>query len=313
MKQIQIILSILFLTILYSCNSKNKSSTKVLNDTSEATVKPDTLPFQISQANNILFTAILNGTDSIDLYLDTGGTEIVLSHEAVKERTSLLDGKNDGYNEVNYEPLEELNTLVLGRLSLDSITIYPTSLIPKEADGHFGWNLFEDDIVELDYEKNLMIVHSSFNQKLDEYAKLEIEYINTLFCIKGNLSINDKAFSNRYLFDTGFQRAIVMDKDLLIEDKFPTDLPVIKESKLKNSEGTEFINKVVKVDNICFNGACANNVPAQLLSTPNPARFKTHILGNELLKRYNTILDFQNGFVYMKPNSLIDLPYADLM
>lgn len=304
-------LSFLLFVILCACNSTKKSSSKISTDISTTTIKPDTLPFYISEANNILFKGILNEIDTIDLYLDTGGTEIVLSHEAVKKRTSLLKDKNENYKGENYEPLEELNTLALGELKLDSVTIYPTSLIPKEADGHFGWNLFEENVLELDYDKKLMIIHSIFDQNLDDYAKLEIEFINTLFCIKGNLLVNDTSFSNRYLFDSGFQRAIVMDRDLRKEDNFPTDLPVIKESKLKNSAGTEFINQVVLVDEICFNNACAKNIPAQLFATPNPARFKTHILGNELLKRFNTVLDFPNGYVYLKPNSLMGLPYAD--
>jgi len=156
-----------------------------------------------------------------------------------------------------------------------------------------------------------MIIHSSFSESLEEYVKLEIEYINTLFCIKGNIQVGEDNFPNRYLFDTGFQRAIVMDKDLRQKSNFPDKLPVIKESVLRNSAGTKFVNRVVEVDKICFDSACANQVPVQLLSTPNPARFETHILGNELLKRFNTIFDFKNGFVYMKQNSLMKLPYKD--
>ena len=71
------------------------------------------------------------------------------------------------------------------------------------------------------------------------------------------------------------------------------------------------MNQVVEINKIGFDNICANHIPVQLLSTPNPARFKTHILGNELLKRFITALDFQNDFVYMKPNSLMGLPYID--
>lgn len=191
------------------------------------------------------------------------------------------------------------------------MTIYPSKVGPDEAAGHFGWNLFEDKIVELDYEKQLMIVHSTFSGNLEGYAKMEIEYINTLFCIRSSIQISEQEYPNRYLFDSGFQRAIVMDKDLRLKSNFPDDLPVIKESKLRNGAGTEFVNRVVVVDKVCFDKICASQVPVQLLSTPNPARFETHILGNELLKRFNTILDFQNDLVYMKPNSLMTLPYKD--
>lgn len=53
------------------------------------------------------------------------------------------------------------------------------------------------------------------------------------------------------------------------------------------------------------------NIPVQLMTMANPAGFRTHILGNEVLKRFNTILDFQHNVVYLKPNSLTDMPYKD--
>ena len=191
------------------------------------------------------------------------------------------------------------------------MTIYPTQVGPADADGHFGWNLFENKIVELDYEKNVMMIHPEIPRDLTAYSKMKIEYINTLFCIVGTIKIGEQEFSNRYLFDSGFQRAVLLDKDLRKKSKFPEDLNVIKESKLRNAAGDVFINRVVKVDEVCFDRTCASSVPIQLLSTPNPARFETHILGNELLKRFNTILDFQNDVVYLKVNSLMSESYSD--
>jgi hypothetical protein len=35
------------------------------------------------------------------------------------------------------------------------------------------------------------------------------------------------------------------------------------------------------------------------------------LLGNDLLKRYNLILDNQNGFIYLGPNSLAAEPYGN--
>ena len=306
-------LAILIPTLLSSCSytSNSKAESTDSKNASTLPLHPDTLAFKITEANNIVFSAVLDNADTLDLYFDTGGSEIVLKHSTIREKTTLLNGRNKKYNEENYMPLKGLYSLSLNNLKWDSLTIYPVELMPKEADGHFGWNLFEDKIVELDYEKKLMIVHSTFSGDLADYSKSEIEYINTLFCINGSIQVGDHKYPNRYLFDLGFQRAIVLDKNLRFKSNFPNNLPVIKESVLRNSEGTEFINRVVEVENICFGKSCISHVPVQLLSTSNPARFETHILGGELLKRFNTILDFQNGFIYMKPNSLTTLPYKD--
>jgi len=302
----QFLLFILALIFLNSCEQSNSNIHQ-----KETSIIRDSIPFELSVANNIIFKTVLNGVDSIDLFFDTGGTELVMLHESVKNNTTLLKDKNENYKEIDFDPLEDNNTLTLGNLSWDSLTIYPVGVGPLEADGHFGWDLFDNKIVELNYDKKVLVTHPSLPQSLDGYAKMEIEYSHTLFCIQGQINIDGKSYPNRYLFDTGFQRALLLDKDLRAESKFPTDLPVIKKSELRNSAGTVFVNQVVNAEQFCFKEICANNVPTQLFSTPNPARFETHILGNELLKRFNTIFDFQSDYVYLKPNTLMSLPYTD--
>lgn len=310
MKNIQQTLFFFFSILLLGTQTSCVQLTKVSTDKNN-TEKIERIPFEITKGNNIKFKTILNGVDTLDLYFDTGGTEIVLQHHTIKNRTSLLDGKNKSYKEEDYTPLEELNTLSIGSMTWDTLTIYPVRIGPKETDGHFGWNLFENKIVELDYDNQFMTVYPSLEKVPEGYVKLELEYINTLFCVQGTVNVDGKDYTDRYLFDTGFQRSIILDKDLRKKSNFPTDLPVIKESKLRNGVGTEFINQVIIADKFCFGTVCTNDLPIQLLGAPNPARFETHILGNEFLKRYNTIFDFKNNFVYLKPNTLMNLPYVD--
>jgi len=297
---------LLLLASFLSCSETPKKVSHT-----EEIANRDTIPFELSEGNNIKFKTLLNGVDSLDLYFDTGGTDLVLTHKTVKEKTTLLQDRNQKYKGENYVPLEVPNSLSLGTLNWDSLSIYPVSIGPEDMDGHFGWNLFKDKIIELNYDDNYMVIHTNVPPIPAGFTKLPLEYSHTLVCIQASFKINEKAYLNRYLLDSGFQRALVLDKDLREAADFPTDLPVVKESKLKNSVGKVFVNKVVKADQFCFNENCLEGVPAQLISTPNPARFETHILGNELLKLFNTIFDFQNHHVYFKPNSLANLPYAD--
>ena len=195
-------LSFLLLTCLLFVRC-DQNSTLSSNQNS---IHSDTLSFEITKANNIIFKSVLDNQDTLNLYLDTGGTELVLKHSAIKARTHLLDGKNDQYKEINYEPLEGHYSLSLKNLKWDSLTIYPTSLLPEEADGHFGWNLFDGKVVELDYEKNWMVIHDALPAIANDYAKLDIEFINTLFCINSEVTVAGRKFTNRYLFDTGFSK-----------------------------------------------------------------------------------------------------------
>ena len=132
-----------------------------------------------------------------------------------------------------------------------------------------------------------------------------------MFCINGSVKADGNKYHNRFLFDTGYQRALLLDSVLMQQQNFPKDLPVIKTTRLTNGEGRVFVTNIVNVERLDLGGAKAKDVPTQLLTTDNPARFPCHFLGNELLMRFNTILDFQENCVYLKANSRMDAEYVD--
>lgn len=271
----------------------------------------DTIPFVLTAKNNIKIQVLLNESDTLDLHFDTGGTEIVLTHEAIKNKTKLLSDKGKDFKTRDYVRFNNANSLQIGNMKWQNLQVYPVSVTPKGTDGHFGWDLFDNRIVELDYEKELMIVHSSLPKKPKGYSKLKMEHINTLFCVRGKLKVKGKKYPNLFLFDSGYQRTVLLDSVLMKEQNFPKDLPIIKSTTLRNGQGKVFHTKIINSDQLVFGKSTASNVPTQLLNTDNPARFKVHILGNELLKRFNTILDFQNDCVYLKENELMRLKYVD--
>jgi len=256
----------------------------------------DTIPFVLTKNNNIKIEAVLNDQDTLDLYFDSGSTELVLSHEAVINK------------KIGRAPLSALK---MGSTTWNNIQVYSVSHRGQETAGSFGWDFFDGRILEIDYDKSLMIIHSSLSNISEEFTQLDIEYTHTIFCVKGSLGVNDKKYDNRFLFDTGYQRAILLDNDLRKEQNFPKDLPIIKINSLRNGVGEVFNTEIINSNSMVLGKYSLKNIPTQLLNIANPAQFKTHILGNEFLKRYNTIFDFQNNYIYMKPNGLINSPYVD--
>jgi len=55
-----------------------------------------------------------------------------------------------------------------------------------------------------------------------------------------------------------------------------------------------------------MNGFTLSSVPTLILGTRNPAGFPINNLGNDLLKRFNVIMDFKNDCIYWKPNHFFD-------
>ncbi|GAB3512993.1 hypothetical protein [Emticicia fontis] len=274
-------------------------SPQIKNYANQKPVQHDTIPFVLTDYNNIKFKAVLNRRDSLDLKFDSGTTGLLLTHDAIKEKTHNLD------------PDKAENHLQIGSLNWSNLEVFPVAISGQGTDGRFGWDLFDGKVVEIDYDKNLMIVHTRMPELGKGYSKFPIEYTHTLFCINGELQIKDQKFKNRFLFDNGYQRTIMMDTLLMHEQNYPKDLEVIKKVVMKNGQGKEIPVYTVNNERLNLGKNILYDIPVQLLATANPARFKTHIMGNEVLKRFNTILDFQKNYVYLKPNSLFNMPYTD--
>ena len=258
----------------------------------------DTIPFVLTEYNNVVLKVVLNGKDTLNLKFDSGAGDFLLTNDILK-------------NKLHLETLEN-NTFKIGNIKWEKQTIHPVELSGQGTAGRFGWNLFDGKIVEIDYDRSIFIIHSKLSKINKGYQKFKIEYTNGLFCIQGELQIENKKYKNRFLFDNGYQRTIMLDDDLMKEQNYPKDsLEIIKKVIMQNGQGKEIPVLTVNNEKLLLGKYTLKNIPVQLLSTSNPAQFKTHIMGNEVLKRFNTILDFQNNIVYLKPNSLYDLSYVE--
>jgi len=257
----------------------------------------DTIPFVLSEYNNIIFKVTLDDKETLDLKFDSGTTDFLLTNETLSQlKLNNLKGHH----------------FKLGNQVWENQEIYPVELSGQGTAGRFGWNLFDGKIVEIDYDKKLFIIHSKLPKRDKSYTKLDMEFTHTLFCIQASMQIKDKAYKGRFLFDNGYQRTVMLDQQLIKEQQYPKEnLPVLKRTILKNGQGEEIPVLTVKNEKMFLGNVCLNDVPVQMLATSNPAQFKTHILGNEVLKRFNTILDFQENKVYLKPNLLWNDPYTE--
>ena len=297
-----------FLIIGYLAFIGNISSCKTLEKNTKTNIY---IPFELTEYNNIKFKTILNGTDTLNLKFDSGTTGLLLTHEAIREKTNLLKNNNieDSITH-NYVKLKTHAYLEIGNLKWEGLEVYPVQNSGQGTDGRFGWDLFKNRIISIDYDNNLFIVHTSL-PNVKNYTKTKLEKVKTLFCLNGVIKVNNNSYSSRFLFDTGYQRALLLDSVILAEQSFPKDLRVIKTNQLRNGAGDIFITKVIEIPTLKTSGQTISNFPTQVLNRENPAGFKTHILGNELLKRFNTVIDFKRNTIYLKKNQLFDLPYFD--
>lgn len=265
----------------------------------------DTITFYLNGQNNMYVNAIFNQADTLALNFDTGTTELVLINSVLKNK---LKAAPKLYT-TSY-PLQ------IGKTTYQT-KVYDAELTAQETDGRFGWDLFKNKVVELNYDKNILVVHSRLPTgvaKDKRYTKLAIEFYKDLLVIKSSIKQDGIVNKGLFLFDTGYQRTAMLDDDLLKQAGFPTaKMKVIKKVIMKGAQGNEIPVITANLHVLQIGKYKLKNVPIQQVTTNKPLKNKNlHILGNDVLKRFNVVLDLQQNVVYLKSNHLYNVEFTDL-
>lgn len=264
----------------------------------------DTIPFVINKYNTNSIKVMLNQTDTLNLNFDSGATEVVLIEEALKNK---VKSKLDLYN--------TLHDIKVGRRTYQS-KVYDIQLAGHGVDGLLGWDNFDGYIVELNYDKNIMVVHSKLPKAVKQNKavdKFKMKYFNQVFYIEGQITQGKTTIKDWFMFDTGYQKTAVLDNDLLNKSKFPVaEMAVIRTDTLLGIMKNKIPVVTSKLESLKLGKNELKNVPAQILTTNKPVRgANVHILGSDVLKRFNTFFDFQENVVYLLPNQLYEADYIE--
>ncbi|MDO3627563.1 hypothetical protein [Mucilaginibacter sp. BT774] len=290
-------------------NGKDSCLTRIecpeLKDLSKLSVEVhDTIAFFINKFNTNYLPVVLNGTDSLILNFDSGATEICITNDALKQK---VKSHRKLYNTA-YD-------IKVGNQTFKS-KLYDIAIAGNEVDGLLGWNLFDGMIVELDYDHNRMIVHSKMPGLLLHdvgYSRFKLTFIKNKPFIESTINQGNHTDKSLFFFDLGYQRTVMLDNDVLTASKFPTGkMRVIKKIIMHGTKGNEVPVITANLESLKIGKFELKDVPAQIMTQGKPmAGVKVHYLGTDVLKRFNTVLDFQKNVIYLKPNKLYDTEYAD--
>lgn len=295
-----------------SCYTQIASAIPPANKEESISAKNDTIPFTLTAYNSIAIKTIINNTDTLNLHFDTGSFDFNLTKDAVLQKTKLLSNQPDalaGKVKPNYNNLNKVFKLQMGTLTLSNPRVSVTSVVAHEMDGKFGWMMFEGKQVEINYDHNLLIIHSSMPKDLKGYVRTKLEFIRSFVCTKGIFEMGDKKYAGDFLMDTGSDQAIILDSAWTARQNFTEGLKLIKSSTIRDPRGVKYETKLVLAPQIKVSDFSLSNIPTLVLGGKNPTGFEINFLGNDLLKRFNMILDFKNDYLYLKPNQLMNSKY----
>ena len=271
------------------------------------------IPFELNKANNIAIKAILNHKDSIILMFHTAANELTLTEEAINRIKSL---KFEGADTVkswggadNISRFSKRNNLQIGNTKRSNIPIWENKNSGPQTDGKFGLELFADKIIEIDFDKSLIILHSELPSKVKTYEKLQLTFKDEMMFLTANSEINGNQIPNTYLIHSGYAGTILFDDKFTADNKIDGFLKVTDEKSLKDSFGNVLKTKKAILPSFQIGSQQLSNIPVGFF-TGSLGRQKLSIIGCDILKRFNIIINADRTLIYLKANHFRNLTYT---
>jgi predicted aspartyl protease len=274
---------------------------------------PDTIPFT-RQNERIHVTARINDSEPLELMFDTGADIVALRPSALSKGAKIaLDGSglNYGFGGATMRQTSRDNRLQVAGLTWDHEPIlYFDQQGNESSDGILGYNVFDGKVVEIDYDHSVMIIHDSVPAKADRYAKFPMRFDGALPTVETTINTGRKKYQGWFIIDTGATASLQLKQDFAKAHSLYGAMETIGSSTSRGVGSGKVRNEVVLLPELAFGAFILHNVPTHLeVPSAEVSVSSGCLLGMDVLKRFNTILDYQRNEVYLKPNTFMSAPF----
>ena len=275
------------------------------------TVNSYSIPFQLTNYNNLAVKAVLNRQDTVNLMFHTAANAVTLTEEALKTVKSLTfagaDSVKSWGGSGNTSRFSKSNLLQIGEQTWPNTPIWENLNSGPQTDGKFGIDLFEGKVLELDFDANRLTIHTNLPQAISQYEKLKLVFDNDMLFLEAYCKVGDQALKNRFLIHSGYSGAVLLDDQFVGEHKLVETLKVISEKELKDSFGNVIKTQKAILPALTIGNQTLTDVPVGFFKGAL-GRQKMSILGGDVLKRFNIIIDAKREYVYLKPSKQLKVP-----
>lgn len=267
----------------------------------------DTIPFKLGTDHGIHLKGKVNNSDSLDFLFDTGAGACVITSSLINQKVKInIDGsqENGGADGKAIVGQSSKNTIEINNLVWNNVSLLSIDYKKPSFDLVLGWVAFENKIVEINYEKNILVLHEALPQLSGEYTRLDFKLIQGIPYVKVKLVVNKIESEGWFDFDTGSDGTLVIGQKFASEKSLNKVMKNIGEGKSVGSTGNLITSKVVLLPKLKLGDYEMYQIPLLIQQQEVDNVEYNENIGSKILKRFNIIIDFKNNYIYLKPNNL---------
>lgn len=300
-----IILTVFFTFLFFTGNAQRGAKHKKYS-----------IPFHVTAYNNIAVAAVLNNEDTVTLMLHTAASDVTLTEEAtaklktIQFRDTAGNVQSWGGN-VNTSLFSNNNSLLIEKLKRDSITIWQDKNSGQETDGKFGLNVFENKVLEVNFDKNLLTVEAKLPHNISHYEKFKILSDNDEMFIKALCLAGKDTLENYFLIHSGYAGSILLDDGFVKKYMIGQQIKITGEKKLQDAFGNTLTVKKGLLPSLIIGSWKLDNAPVGFFEGTTEMQ-SISIIGGDILKRFNWIIDARREYIYLKPNAFFKAGFSNI-
>ncbi len=285
--------------------------------------KKMTLDFTL-QNNLIILPIKINQSDTLNFILDTGAghtlitdPQIAKSLDLPRIRNITIQGIQKDHNigayisNIDIMNLSSITSSKHGVLVVDEDVLHLSEYAGIRIHGLLGYDIFSKFIVKIDYELKRVVFYNP--EKFRSKAKgerLAIKFHQQKPYVQANVIVDDsQKVEVDLIVDLGAGHALSLEQHTGTSIKIP-------EKSIKTYLGTTLAGSVygslARIKGLELGSYKLENI---LTSFPDSTWFVYKIperegnLGNDVLKRFDLVIDYPHSQLFLKPNSYFKNPF----
>jgi hypothetical protein len=302
------LLSLVCLTSIYA--QKNSANAKLITQ----------VPFSTFTGGVVVVKAQVMGyPDTLNFIMDTGSGGISLDSTTCIRLNivpTLTDRLIMGIGGVRQLRYVNNQTLLIGNIRVDSLNFHVSdydilsSVYGDRIDGIIGYSFFSRFIVKIDYDSSLMYVYSKGNIKYPKGGHMLKPALINLPVQDATLR-DSRQLDARFYFDTGAGLCLLLNADFIRDSSILNTEKKLLPTQAQGMGGKANM-EITTMKELKLGPYRFKNIPVYIFDdefnvTSYP--YLAGLIGNDVLRRFNLILNYDKKILYLTPNSHFRDPF----
>ena len=272
----------------------------------------DAIPFTIGRDHKIHLAGKIGESVQLDLLFDTGADTLALYPSGFAKVQKLrVDGviKNGGTGGASMCRTSSDNRVELGALRWVHESLILIDKQVDQADGIIGHNLFEDKVVEIDYDAKLLRLSDTVPERAKSWTSVPIRFNGTLPSLRVRFECGQMVFDEWLVMDTGSDLSVQLNRGSAELNRLHGSMKRLGSGSMSGTGDGTIRNEIMLLPKLSFGKEELLELPVFVEDLAGAQQQPGGHFGMDVLKRYNTILDFRVDMAYLSPSSLYGSPY----